>query len=61
MALTTQGLSFVQIARLRGIGTVRLWKRLSRLKARGLPVPSPPFRKGAGSSRPPRLPESHVR
>ena len=40
LALTAQGLSFVQIARLRGLGNVTVWKRLAQLKAQGHPIPS---------------------
>jgi hypothetical protein len=39
IALAGQGLSFVQIARQKGMGKVTVWKRLARLKARGVPIP----------------------
>ncbi len=54
LALTAQRLSFDQIARRRGLGRVSVWKRLAKLKARGLLLPAPSSRQGAGSSRPPR-------
>lgn len=41
IALSSQGLSFVRIARLKGMGKVSIWKRLARLKARGIPILSP--------------------
>jgi len=40
LALTAQGLSFDQIARLRGLARVNVWRRLARLKAQGFPIPS---------------------
>jgi biotin operon repressor len=54
IALATQGLSFVQIARLRRLGKVTVWKRLARLKAKGIPIPSPRSKGRASSSRPTR-------
>jgi DNA invertase Pin-like site-specific DNA recombinase len=41
IALSSQGFSFIRIARLRGLGKVTVWKRLARLKAQGIPIPSP--------------------
>lgn len=38
IALSNQGLSFVQIARLRGLARVNVWRRLARLKAQGIPI-----------------------
>jgi hypothetical protein len=40
LALTARGLSFDQIAKLRGLARVNLWRRLARLKAQGHPIPS---------------------
>lgn len=40
VALSNQGLSFVQIARLRGLARVNVWRRLAKLRARGVPIPS---------------------
>ncbi|MCI0407985.1 MAG: MucR family transcriptional regulator [Acidobacteria bacterium] len=40
IALSNERLSLVRIARLKGMGRVSIWKRLARLKARGIPVPS---------------------
>jgi len=40
LALTAQGLSFDQIARLRGLARVNVWRRLARLKAQGHAIPS---------------------
>jgi hypothetical protein len=40
IALSGQGLSFIQVARLKGMGRVSVWKRLARLRARGILVPS---------------------
>lgn len=54
IALSTQGLSFVQIARLRQLGKVSVWRRLARLKAKGIPIPSPRSKGRASSSRPTR-------
>ena len=45
LALSNQGLSFVRIARLKGMGKVSVWKRLARLKTRGAPIPPPRERK----------------
>ena len=39
LALTAQGLSFDQIAKLRGLTRVNVWRRLARLKAHGFPIP----------------------
>jgi biotin operon repressor len=52
IALASQGLSFVQIARLRRLSKVNVWRRLARLKAKGIPIPSPRSRGAAGSSKP---------
>lgn len=54
IALSKQGLSFVQIARLRGLAKVNVWRRLARLKAQGVPIPSRRSGGGSGSSRPTR-------
>jgi len=40
LALTAQGLSSVQIARLHGLNKKSVWKRLARLKVQGHPIPS---------------------
>jgi hypothetical protein len=40
LTLTAQGLSFDQIARLRGLARVNVWRRLARLKAQGHPIAS---------------------
>ncbi len=49
LALTAQGLSFDQIARLRGLAQVNVWRRLARLKAQGFPIPSRRPRQARGA------------
>jgi hypothetical protein len=49
LALTAQGLSFARIARLRRLNEKSVRKRLARLKAKGLPIPSRRPRQPGGS------------
>lgn len=51
IALSKRGLSFVQIARLRGLASVNVWRRLARLKAQGIAIPSRRQSKAGGSAK----------